>query len=62
MNAAEMAANIGKTGLLSTEKTLQITVKISDVRQVFGRLDYLVSPANGTGSTWVESSRVTVLS
>ncbi len=60
MNAKQLSANIGKQGLLSVSG-LQVLVNVLDARTVFGRIDLQVTPVNGTGSTWVESSRVTSL-
>ena len=58
MNAKALSENINKQGLLSISN-MQVLVKITDARTVFGRIDYQVTPVNGTGSTWVESNRVT---
>ena len=57
MNAKQLSENLGKQGLLSISN-MQVLVNITDARTVFGRIDYQVSPVNGTGSTWVESNRV----
>lgn len=55
---AETAKLIGKTGRLKIEKLI-IVVEIQAVRPRYGKLDYLVSPVNGGGVQWVESTRVT---
>jgi hypothetical protein len=52
-----MAVNIGKTGLL-TIQTLRVRVTVMDVRVTFGRTDFQVTPVDGQGQLWVESSRV----
>ena len=57
MTAKELAVNIGKKGFLDIGN-MQVHVTIIDVRQVFHRVDFLVTPVDGNGSTWVESSRV----
>ncbi len=57
MTVKELAANIGKQGLLSISN-MQVLVSIKNARTVFGRIDYQVTPVNGTGTTWVESNRV----
>jgi hypothetical protein len=49
----------GEIGTLSLE-SLEIGVKIADVRVRFGHLDLLVKPLNGMGEQWVERHRVKV--
>lgn len=48
---------IGKVGLMD-EGALQFEVEITGARVRFGHLDFLVKPANGKGSKWVESHRI----
>lgn len=36
---------------------LRVEVVVLDVRTVFGRTDYLVTPVAGSGTTWVDSDR-----
>jgi len=50
---------IGKTGTMM-HGGLTIQVKISDVRELWGRLQALVSPVAGSGSVWVMVDRVRV--
>ena len=57
MTSSTMAKLIGRNGLLR-EGELGIRVEIRDVREVWGRTDYLVVPEAGTGSTWVSAERV----
>lgn len=59
MSIATLAAVIGKPALLSIE-SLKVPVTVRDVRQAYGRTDYLVTPANGMGSQWVSDARVTL--
>ena len=40
---------------------LAVTVRITDVRQAFGRVDVKVTPVSGNGETWVSVNRVTVM-
>jgi hypothetical protein len=61
MQVAEQAAKIGKQGLFHVEKGFKTAVIIQDVREVFGRLDYNIRPADGIGNLWVSSERVTLL-
>lgn len=57
MTAKELAVNIGKKGFLDIGN-MQVHVEIIDARQVFHRVDFQVTPVDGNGNTWVESSRV----
>jgi hypothetical protein len=57
MSVKDLAKAIGRTGLYHVG-TLKFDVKVMDVRQVFGRIDFLVTPEHGNGQQWVESSRV----
>lgn len=38
---------------------LSVRVKILDVRQVFSRVDFLITPIAGTGETWVSEEMIT---
>ena len=60
MNALEMSKAIGKQGSLGTDG-LRIDVTVSDVKKVYGAIRYQVTPVSGTGSVWVDSSRVKIL-
>jgi hypothetical protein len=53
--ATELSTRIGQTAKLR-HGGLDFTVSIVDARNRFGSIDYLVTPANGSGSTWVSSS------
>jgi len=37
---------------------LKVDVKILDVKQVFGRVDVLITPINGSGEKWVQADRL----
>lgn len=37
---------------------LIVHVKLLDVKQVFGRVDVLVTPINGKGEKWVQADRL----
>lgn len=60
----------GRQALLSVEvshgprgerKMFEVPVVIEDVRQVFGRTEYLVAPVGGAGAPqWVNRDRVTL--
>lgn len=59
MTTSAMAKLIGRTGLLR-EGELLVAVEVREVREVYGRLDYLVIPLAGEGSAWVSAERVTL--
>lgn len=58
MNSTELAEYVGREGLLRVDH-LSVTVRSLDAREVFGRLDVLVEPVQGTGQAWVAESRIT---
>jgi hypothetical protein len=60
MTAKHLNANIGKTAILSVEKTLKVMVRILDCREVWGRQDYEITPLAGDGKQWVSADRVKV--
>lgn len=39
---------------------LSIEVTILDIREVWGTIHYLITPIDGSGSVWVNASRVKV--
>lgn len=51
-------AKIVDTGGTFSHLSLRIPITIIDVRQAFGRTDYLVKPVGGSGETWVDSRSV----
>lgn len=57
MSVAELAKAIGQVGTLNLEG-LVIPVKVRDVRQQWGRVDYWVEPVGGDGLKWVSAERV----
>lgn len=57
VNVKEMAAVIGKEGMLQSEG-MEFRVVVRDARRVWDRTDYLVGPIGGTGTKWVGASRV----
>ncbi len=58
MSIAQLAQAIGKTALLRTEGFL-VHITINDVKQPYGNIRYYVTPVRGSGSAWVDESRVT---
>jgi hypothetical protein len=55
--SAELSLSIGKQGMLCTDKLL-FAVYVQDAKTAYGNIRYLVTPVSGTGSVWVDSSRV----
>ena len=39
-------------------ESLLVTCRILDIKQAYGRMRFQVSPVNGSGSMWVEDSRL----
>ena len=59
MTAKAMAAAIGKRMAWTPPGTnVHIGVIVMDVREAWGRIDYLVTPEIGEGSQWVSSARL----
>jgi hypothetical protein len=58
MTMLEMGKTIGELALLRVEG-FQVQVHINDAKQAYGNTRYLVTPTNGTGGAWVDSSRLT---
>ena len=50
---------IGTEAVLSIDG-LHIHVRILDVRQAFGRIDYNVQPLAGSGTKWISKDRLLV--
>ena len=57
MTVAEMAKVIGQRGTLFIEG-LDVEIRVDDVRQVWGRTDYQITPIAGAHNKWVSSDRV----
>ena len=54
MTTLEMAKMIGTLWMLSDGKGLSFTVRIEDMREVWGKAQCLVSPVDGYDHRWVE--------
>lgn len=56
---------IGKKGLLTVTfrngDALRFEVQIKNVKQLFGRTEYLVMPVAGNGECWKSASNVALL-
>lgn len=57
MNGTDILKLIGQPATLQQGK-LAVQVRISDVKTAYGNIRYLVTPLSGSGSVWVDSSRV----
>jgi hypothetical protein len=55
----EMSKTVGATALLRIE-AFSVGVKVMDAKQAYGNTRYLVTPTNGQGEAWVDSSRITI--
>lgn len=66
MAVKEMAEAVGKTcsvAVVLGSVRIRVFAEVADVRESYGRTDYLVRvlPAAGEGEAWVSAERVTVL-
>jgi hypothetical protein len=64
MSASDLIKLVGhKTGGRDTALLdcdgLSVAVRCLDVKQVFGRVDVLVTPIEGAGKKWVQVTRLT---
>lgn len=65
MSISEACEHIGNNALLNLVinlSSLSIPVRILDARTRWGRIDFQISPENGSGAVWVESNKIKVLS
>jgi len=63
MGIAEMAKVLGRAGRwepTTPEGGLSVDVRIVDVRQAYGKLQYRIVPLSGTGEVWVSAANVSV--
>lgn len=59
MTVKEMVQEMkGRQALWSVD-TLKVLVDIRDIRDVFGRIDYLIAPVGGSGEKWVQKGSLT---
>ncbi len=58
-SVVQQARLIGQTALLR-EHPLSFKVRILNVKTAYGDTQLQVSPVDGTGLTWVSSSRITL--
>ena len=57
MDAIEMGQAIGRMAWVN-QNGLTILVRVENAKLSYGSVRYLVTPVSGTGSVWVDSSRV----
>jgi len=60
MNIQELTEFVGKKAYVQ-ENGLVFTVTITDVKQSYGNVRYLVTPLSGYGQTWMNATRLRVL-
>ena len=60
MTVNELKGAVGRKGYFRVHG-LEVKVEIKDVRQVFSRVDYLVEPEAGRGSSWVAAETVKLI-
>lgn len=60
MAAKEHAALIGMTAqwAIPSYDGIKVPVTITNVREAYGRIDYEVAIRGGSGSVWIDASRV----
>jgi hypothetical protein len=61
LQATDMIQHVGKIGKFSAQG-LTFPVRIKNARYNYGHLDYLVTPVEGEGETWVLASRIFAIS
>ena len=61
MTHKEMAKLIESKWMLSDGKGLRFTVRIEDMREVWGKAQCLVSPVDGHGERWVDMTSLSAI-
>ena len=61
MTHKEMAKLIESKWMLSDGKGLSFTVRIEDMREVWGKPQCLVSPVDGHGDRWVDMTSLSAI-
>jgi len=57
--ALEQSAAIGKQGSILID-SIHVEIRILDAKSSYGTVRYLITPVSGTGSQWVNASRVQI--
>ena len=55
-----LRTNVGHTGLWKVSDLVRVRVNILDARQVYDRVDLLITPIGGSGKQWVSIQKVFV--
>lgn len=58
LTAEELRTFVEKEGNWEARSGVFVRVRVTDARQVYGRLDFRIKPTAGTGATWVDSQVV----
>lgn len=58
MSVALIKKYVGEPATLTVLLSLSVPIEIKDVKEVFGRVDLLVTPVGGSGEKWVSSDSV----
>ena len=59
MTVREMVQEMKGRQALWAVDTLKVLVDIRDIREAFGRVDFLISPVGGSGEKWVQKGSLT---
>jgi hypothetical protein len=57
MSLADLARLIGQTVNIRVEQ-FTVPVTVSDAKVAYGNVRYLVTPVGGSGTVWVDASRI----
>jgi hypothetical protein len=60
-SAASLSRAIGQEALLRADGGLWVSVLITDAKLSYGNVRYLVTPVRGSGTVWVDSSRIQIM-
>lgn len=54
MGMKQLFTLLGREGFWNTSEGLSIQVRITDVKQAYGKVRYQITPINGVGYYWTE--------
>ncbi len=60
MNVRTVAKYLDKTATWYVEGDITVAVKVLNVREVYGRLQFLITPLCGAGKKWADEAKVKV--
>lgn len=58
MTIREMADLLNSEHVVVRLEKLDVACKVKDIREVWNRVDVLVTPVNGSGEQWVSMERI----